>query len=186
MPFSLGHEILLQRFKNGFSIENPGKPTHADLILGVFICSRKYTRTPSLDGFRIPFRARILKWCFGKRYLDGSFARFAAYVADGSFIQEFDPLGEERESGPTGTPTVQAVKISLMSNLGMTEDQALNMPFSLAFFDHLSWLEGQGIIQIIDEKERERQTAIEKLAKASEAAVMAWRDRISGKAPCSV
>jgi hypothetical protein len=175
-PFSLGHEILFQRFGNKFSVESAEAPGIKDALTGVFICSQPYRRDVSLDGFRVPLRARI--WSKVRaRYLEEVLAMFHAYIAAHSEVPDFytkrDDSGE-----PVGTPTVQAVKISLMANLGMTEDKALNTPFSLAFWNHLSWLEGQGVIQIVDDAEKKRQAERAALAAAMEEKVMALKARL--------
>lgn len=162
-PFCLGHEILFQRFENKFSLESKEKPEISDLLKGVFICSQRYRKDFSIDAFKIPLRARIYSKLFGLPYLARAFALFSDYILAHSQIPEFYP----KDSGPrdpSGTPTIQAVKVSLMSNLGLSEDEALNTPFSLAFWNHLSWVEAQGGIQIIDDEERTRIAA----AKANE------------------
>jgi hypothetical protein len=153
-PFCMGHEILLQRFKNKFSIECKDEPGIYDLLTAVFLCSQPYKKNRSLNGFKVPFRATVMGKVFGKPYIETVKARFQQYIADHTEIPDFYSKDGHRDF--TGTPTIQAVKLSLMANMGDTEEQALNKPFSLAFWDHLGWLEGQGVIQIIDDAERAR------------------------------
>lgn len=175
-PFCLGHELLFQRFGNRFSVESKDDPAIEDLITGVFICSQPYHPSVSLDGIKLPFRARFNARLFGGDYLGNAYGLFADYIAAHTAIPDF----YSKDGGPrqvVGTPTIQAVKVSLMSNMGMSEIEALNTPFSLAFWNHLSWLEAQGSIQIIDDQERERQ----KLAKELEAKIIEIGRRIR---PC--
>ncbi len=177
-PFCIGHEILLQRFGNRFSIENNNSknpPCVEDLLTGVFVCAQPYRKDASLDEFSIPFRARILSKFFGLNYLGRAFVLFSSYIASHSDIPDFYSKSDEATETETGTPTIQAVKVSLMANLGLSEDDALNMPLSLAFWNHLSWAESQGGIQIIDEAERKRQEQ-----KATEAKAMeAWVEKLA-------
>jgi hypothetical protein len=172
LPFSLGHEILFQKFGNRFSVENRNEgdpPSIADALKGVFICSQPYHRAAGLERFSIPLRARFFA-CWFPGYCAIAFRYFHEYIVEHTEIPKFDPIGERSERN-YGTPTVQAVKVSLMANLGMTEGEALNIPFSLAFWNHLAWLEGQGAIQIIDEAEKKRRSEIQLNVDALEARI---------------
>lgn len=151
LPFCLGYEILFQRFGNKFSVECDKKPELIDLFTGVFICSRPYHKNSSLNGFSIPWRA---KW-LGAAYLEKAKAMFHQYVAAHTELPDFYTKGDDNHE-PIGSPTVQVVKVSLMANLHLSEMDALNKPFSLAFWDHLRFMESQGGIQIIDEAEKEK------------------------------
>lgn len=162
-PFSLGHELLFQRFKNKFSLESAEPPTEEDMLHGVWICAQEYHPRASMDGFKIPLAARIWRRILGPAYVKTAFNRFKEYIAAHTEVPEFY-IKEEQESDPSGVATIQAVKISLMANMGLSELDALNTPFSLAFWNHLSWLAAQGRIQIVDEAElakREQAKALE-------------------------
>ncbi len=167
-PFCLGHEILFQRFGNRFSVESNEAPRIEDCLTGVFICSQPYHNEASLEGFKIPMRARLVAKFFGPLYIANAFDLFSRYIAAHTEIPDFYSKGDSDSKEEVGTPTVQAVKVSLMSNLGLSEDEALNVPFSLAFWNHLSWAEAQGGIQIIDEAETKRQAEMLARAKALE------------------
>jgi hypothetical protein len=163
-PFCLGHEILFQRFGNKFSLESKETPTVYDLLTGVFICSQPFGNDVSLDDFYIPWRVR---WLARKNTIATAFNRFAEYIAAHSEIPEFSTEEAEQAGGkPYGTPTIQAVKVSLMSNLGLSEMDALNTQFSLAFWNHLAWAETQGSLRIVDEIERKRQAEEAALAES--------------------
>lgn len=151
-PFCLGHELLFQRFGNKFSIESIESPTIEDMLTGVYICSQPYLPTVSMDGFKIPFGARIKAKIFGRAYLENAFRQFRKYIDDHTEIPEFYVKDDAPEDS-NGVATIQAVKVSLMSNMGMPEIHALNVSFSLAFWNHLTWLAAQGIIKIVDAEE---------------------------------
>ncbi len=156
LPFSLGHEIALQRFKNKFSIEKNEAPGMDDLLTGVFICSQPYSPKISINNFKVPFRVRILAKLLGHQYILKAFEEFGRYIKAHTETPDFYSKDDEARE-PCGAPTVQAVKVSLMANLGMSESEALNMPFNLAFWNHLTHLEAHGAIQIIDDAEIQRQ-----------------------------
>lgn len=150
-PFCLGHEILFQRFGNKFSIESKEEPTVEDLLTGVHICAQPYSKDVSLDGFSIPFRVRLFSKLMGIKYVANAFLLFSNYIATHSVIPDFFAK-ETGQSDRHGAPTIQSVKVSLMANLGLSEDDSLNTPFGLAFWNHLTWAEAQGSIQIMDDE----------------------------------
>lgn len=168
LPFCLGHEILFQRFGIKFSIEKGERPEFGDVAKAVHICSKPYSRNATMDDFEIPFRAKILSTFLGHQYLNAAFNLFHEYLAEHTDVPDFYQKDDGTQA-KCGAPTVQAVKVSLMSNLGMGEDEALNTPFSLAFWNHLTYMEPQGVIQIIDEAEVNRITELKKCEAAIEA-----------------
>lgn len=173
-PFCLGHEILFQRFGNRFSIESKEAPQMEDCLTGVFICSQPYQKENSLDGFKIPLRARLTAKFFGMSYLETAFDLFSNYIAAHTEIPDFYSKGDDAPA-EVGTPTIQAVKVSLMANLGLSEEEALNTPLSLAYWNCLAWSEAQGGIQIIDEAERKNQA--QQLAEAK--AMEVWIEKLA-------
>ena len=179
--FCLGHEILLQRFGNRFSVEkrNPENPPDStDLPLAVYICSRPYSQDFSFDGFRIPLRARVWNSLFGQAYLEKAVAIFHKYIAAHTEVPEFYELGEESDKKPCGTPMVQSVKVSLEANLGRSTEKSLNTSFSLAFWDHLTFYANQGQIQIIDEAEKARIAEEEKIRAETEAQIEELKQKL--------
>lgn len=176
-PFCLGHEILFQRFKNRFSVESEEPPQIEDLLTGVFICSQRYSKDVSLDYFSVPLRVKLYARLFGPSYLGRAFALFSNYIASHTALPHFDSVEDDGKREPMGAPTVQVVKVSLMGNLGLSEDEALNTPFGLAFWNHLSWAEMQGHIKIIDEEEMAKIEA----AKAFESQVEEMREKLQAR-----
>jgi hypothetical protein len=174
-PFCLGHEILFQRFGNKFSVECSEDPSLVDLLTGVFICSQPYTHAVSLDNFAIPIRVRLFGKLMGYAYLKKAAESFARYIADHTEIPHFDVDerggGDEDVEEHLGTPSLQAVKISLMANLGLSEMEALNTPFSLAFWNHLSFCEYKRALTILDAKAVEREKALDEAWAGMEEAV---------------
>lgn len=167
MPFSLGHELLFQKFGNKFSIESKEDPSIHDLMTGVFLCSRPYSPDVSLEDFKIPFAARFWGWILGRAYINRAYSAFAEYIAEHTEIPEFYAKDSPKQN--TGTPTIHAVKISLEEHLHRPTMEAWNTSFSLAFWDHLAWLESQGAIQIVDEADRKRQAHAKAMAEKVDA-----------------
>lgn len=162
-PFCLGHEILLQRAKSSLSAFSEVTPSAKHLPFALYICARPYSPNLSPRGFRISWKMRLALALSGKGGDWKAIVRFVDYVRAHLAVPDF--YRTDSSSGIFGTPTIQAVKVSLMSNLGMSEAEALNMPYSLAYWNHLAWAEAQGLIQIIDDEELKRQqlaTALEK------------------------
>jgi hypothetical protein len=185
-PFCLGHEILFQRFGNKFSVESQEEPTLVDLLTGVFICSQPYTHGVTLDNFSIPIRVRLFSKLVGYSYLKKAAEQFARYIADHTEIPHFDldARADDEVTESLGTPTLQAVKISLMANLGLSEMEALNTPFSMAFWNHLSFCEYKRALTILDAKAVEREKALdeawEKMAEKVEQAAAELRREVLG------
>ena len=62
-PFSLGHELLFQRFGVNFSVESKDAPRYEDLILGVLLCSQEFDQALlSLQSRGLPHRIKFWAW----------------------------------------------------------------------------------------------------------------------------
>jgi hypothetical protein len=180
-PFCMGHELLFQRFENRFSIESTEQPGIDDLLKAVHLCSRPYSRNSSLDDFSISLRARVWSKVFGPKYIAQAIIRFHQYIEAHTEIPEYYAK-DDPDARVCGAPTIQAVKVARMANSTLTEDEILNLPFSLAFWDHLTWLEGQGQIQIIDDAERERQKQLDEDYKRLEKRINEVAERLRAEA----
>lgn len=158
-PFCLGHDLLFQRFNVGFSPSIPAAPSYDDLIFSTLVCSRPATDAMKFFESRNAWlKIKLWGWRCGAFDAVGKVQLFQEYINDHAQLPDIIVI--ERNSGDfsdTGTPTIQAVKVSLMANLGMSESEALNTPYALAFWNHYAWAEARGAIQIVDDKERERQ-----------------------------
>lgn len=178
-PFALGHEILLQRYRNRFSIESTDEPGIRDLLIGVHVCSQRVERV-TLENFRIPIKVKAYSQFLGPSYLNNALSLFRCYIIEHATIPDFvqDAAGG---GGGGGAPLIQAVKTSLMANLSLSEIEALNTPFALAFWNHLSFLESRGEeyrnLRIIDEAELERR----KIADKAKAEAEPWIEEMRKK-----
>ena len=161
LPFSLGHQILLERFDSAYSIFSTEPKTFADLILSVFICSQTYER--ALAALASPWRTlRFRLWGIrcGKKWNPLTTARsFESYIASGTQTPNF--AATESGGSQPGSPFPQWVKVNLMAHLGLSETEALNKPYSLAVWDYLTYWESQGKGQIVtDDFDRDVEAAV--------------------------
>lgn len=175
-PFCLGHELLLQRFANKFSVESKETPGIFDLLTAVFICGHEYRPDFTLDRFSIPWRARWGARIFGKPYVKQAFKSFSAYIAEHTRAPEFYEI-ESGDGSRGGAPMVQSIKVALMQELGISELDALRMPFGLALWNFISMAEAKNLVRIVGERERQMMAA----AATNEAGLMELKAKMFPK-----
>jgi len=136
-PFTLGHQLLLERFNSPFVTGGPAP--FAELIFAVAVCSRPYAEAVAwLHSRRAPWQM----WLWGKRILLAvsaghdlikSHQTFCRYLEDGSRGPHvnFEP-GDTKECG---APLVAMIKWHLQKH-GATETEALNKPWGQALWDY--------------------------------------------------
>lgn len=157
-PYTLGHDILLGAFESGFCRDVRTKPTFDDLLISVWICSHD-THEKATRSFLRPF-AKFRIWLWGK--LCGKFDIGEAFVSFGEYIAEHttEPeywIEKHSDSGgaPSGNPYSQFLKVVMMRDLGMTEQQALDTSYSAAEMGFLTTLESAGKIRMFSDSDRE-------------------------------
>jgi len=166
-PFSLGHYLLLQRFDCAFVRDDGGAVDRSDLILGVLVCSMSYSEfTKFVDQKN--FLREVAKW--GKKMGFDTVVNwqkpaklFQAYLKAGVPEPDYISL-EPLES--VGAGWTQNLKITLMTRLGHTEAEALDMPLSCALADYYKLAESEGMIRLLTAEDR---AMAEANAKAMEA-----------------
>jgi hypothetical protein len=177
-PLSLGHIILLKGCDCAFVADGERPATIEDLILGLVICSQTYEDASdfleALDDpppwwSRLNRSQRVLrKW--GNRVRSAvrrdkefsiyeRFAMFQRHIASGSSMPRFWILKESSEQ--SSAPWYQNVKLALMSQLGYSETQALNMPLQVAFQDYFRHAEASGTIRLYSDAENELEDKME-------------------------
>lgn len=156
-PFSLGHWLLLSRFDNSFLT---GRATGVDdIILAILVCSMsfeeglKFLSAPDREE-QITSWSKKLKHKFRQEGQTLDFAEkaelFKAYFDAGMVIPNYSAT--ESGTASVGSPWPQVLKLTLMSELGMTETDVLNRPLRLSWWDYLGWreLNNKGIKLIAD------------------------------------
>lgn len=181
-PYSLGHELLFQRFDVNFSNESSKAPWHDDLILGTLLCSHDYAGALSaLTSSWLPLRLRLWAYRCGKFDVKEKVQMFATYVADATRLPLYDSLREPDPDKPVimpGSPSVQSIKVTLMSEFGLSEIEALNTPYSLAIWNYLTFQENRGYVHIVTEKDLEERARLEEQKKILDPKVTEWANRV--------
>ena len=137
-PFSVGHQIILQRFESAFVCG--ATPTFEDLIFGIAICSRSYPG--ALRFLDSPLSSIWLRWwgfkiwiaVLGGLNLAKSGAVFAAYVQSGS-TYPCVKFKESKNIHEIRVPLVATVKTFLI-RCGHSEAEALAKPYGLALWEY--------------------------------------------------
>lgn len=147
-PFSLGHYLLLQRFGCAFVQETPGQATLEDLVLGVLICSMTHRAFLAFIEQK-DFRKQVTDW--GKRVGLTDYQEkaelFRQYLKQGLHEPDYISLKPQEDAK---SDWAQNLKITLMTRLNYSEDQALELPLSQALSDYYKLAESEGIIRLLD------------------------------------
>lgn len=155
-PLSLGHVILMERF--GCALVTGGEPTFADLALGVLICSLTYE--DFLAFLNQPdCRKEIQGWgkTIGLTDLAGKFQLFRDYLDESMAEPAYVKLRDFDESTPGDWK--HNLKVTLMSQLGWTEDRAMNGPLRAALADFYQFAQTEGILRLVQAGEKEEADA---------------------------
>lgn len=178
LPLSIGHLILLKRFGSEFVLG--GNQTPDDLFLSVLICSQnfesgnqirfddKLARKLSHWGKEITLGPKRFMRCRSTVPFDfaDAFNRFDAYLAAGGFGfagEKLHPLCIDKKSESyqveaIGTPPEIMSLTALMTDLGMTFNEAINFPY--VFGRHLlaANSERKGGIRVLDREKWESES----------------------------
>lgn len=153
-PFCLGHYTLLAHpsIDCAFVSDEALSPTQADLIVGVLICSKTWEQ-----GMQFIDRGKfgeVAKWAeeTGPFDLAEKSKLFKEYIETGSEMPKFIEMDDEPRK-PSGAHWVQAVKLCLMSSVGYTESQVMNIPLRQAFADYFKYAESQGLVRLMTAEE---------------------------------
>lgn len=173
-PFCIGYALLLQRFECE-PVQNLDQ-----LVRAVLICSRpvadagqvleEVTSLQLADWARkIGATKKAGKRAGGKAGTSFNAAEKIALFHD--YISEHSHHGpkivQEEELDLSDTPFLQHLKITLMSRLQYSAQEALELPFSLALWDYYSFWETRGRAEIVGE----RRTAMHDLANSMDQAI---------------
>jgi len=163
-PFSAGHLVLLHRIESAFVVG--GIPALSDLVASVFICSLNFRDgIESLGSDEVD--ALMGKWQrdVGEFDFVEKCRLFARYIEEGSAEPAwFAPQG----GGSIAVPKVQVVKVRLLSEFHMSEDEFLDRPWSLSLWDYYTLYALEGAIKLtepgsIEEAQNVAQALAEKL-----------------------
>lgn len=150
-PFTLGHQLLLERFESSFALGSTKEPTYEDLILSVFLCSFTWERAVKVLSSRfLKLRLKLWGWFCGSFDVAEAMDFFARYLGAHSKQPDY---WVEQKSGPSnsGVPFIQFLKVKLEQDLGYTEAEALGTPYQIAIWNYLTFLESKGVIKFVSQ-----------------------------------
>lgn len=165
LPFSLGHELLLQRFDSPFALESKETPILADLFTAVWICSHDFDTAVARFWLQ-ETQDEMAAW--GEEL--GAFDPFAKvkllsdYIAQSTKEPDFW-RGEGSNGKPPGAPWIQTLILANMK-LGYSRTEALALPYSLAEWNFAWEAEQVGAVNIWTDRDYALQEAANKAEEA--------------------
>jgi hypothetical protein len=179
-PFTLGHYILLSRLGNKIVAEDdkPGLDDLIEAVWVCALEYREAVdaiktnsllqRSPLARLFRVPDSIAQNHWVFrpwrvsvekvAKRWqkkigctsLVDETKAFVAYMKDGARHPTVASVHGSGDNSPDCLPFVQRVKVALLSQTTLTEDQILNRSWSLCLWDYFTLKAIEGNIRFVD------------------------------------
>jgi hypothetical protein len=165
----------------GLEGETPADAVIKDLIPAVCICSMTYEEflralheniktikvldeKGTLVTHEIPFDRYMADW--GRYIKKGiragaidsidAYANFKKHIQDSFKVPQFWDEAKQSTGAGSGSNWAETLKYLLVSELGYTESQALNMPLAKAFADNIKFLEARGLVRLMSESEIEQ------------------------------
>lgn len=173
-PFSFGHFIILRRFNVGFVSDEEAKLTLEDIIFSIYVCSHTYREceekiyrgkwTKEVTEWGIEVRKQIQKSVpEGKTiesvYIDfGDIASlFTAYIEHHTVRPMFKVrhVGE-REPMEANAEWYEGILKVLMGKCGYSHDEVMDLSFSRALYEYLSYKEQRGEITFLNDKQEQQ------------------------------
>jgi hypothetical protein len=172
LPLSIGHLILLNRIESAFV--SPGQECSIeDLALSILICSLNYKdglalfEDTGLPSFMLAWHDKIagVSWLtkigikqpiaidFKQKSLE-----FSEYISRHSKAP-FYSYGEG-DFQSTDCPPVQIVRVSLMKELGISDEQIMDRPWALCLWDFITLKALAGHVKIINRADMEEKQAM--------------------------
>jgi len=160
----LGHIFLMRRFDCKFSADDPATMGAIDdLLLGVAICCRSYETFLEFIYDTDEFN----KWCktWGKyitkkikkdktfNVID-QFMLFKEYMKSGIIIPKYWETNNDNQL-ISGAHWTQSIFNVLISDLGYSQSEALNVPVAKAMNDYYKYLERTGMVNLMRDDEIE-------------------------------
>jgi hypothetical protein len=150
-PFTLGHDILLGVFESGFCRDVKTAPTCEDLLISTWICSFQNYQAV-WEQLQNPALGKVLrKWGKSCGYFDvgEAFIAFSKYIHSHTLEPNYWVEDSGRGGRASDMPFSQFLKVTLMREFGMKEQEALDTPFAQAHWNYLTFLESNGGIRFM-------------------------------------
>lgn len=147
--------MVLDALDNPFSPTAPMEACLADLVPAVWTCANTFES--AVAWFNSPWLGlRLWLWRlqWRKFVTEEKCQLFRSYIEDATSDMPQAWLEDGFEHGRSkGIPFPQAIKVSLMSRLHLTESQALNHPVGLAVWDHVTFMAQNSNVDVVSQEE---------------------------------
>jgi hypothetical protein len=170
-PFSLQHYFLLSREANAFVADADSEAGLQDLIVGVLICSRRWSESEFedyVDSGECQLDAEILGEAVGKQMAEdrSAFDLPAKIQLLDEYIKAHSqcPIYADNHdvTDTSGSHWSQNILLCLTGKLGYERSDALNCPLPQALADYFKYAESQGLITLLPEWEVDQIREMEK------------------------
>jgi len=165
-PFSIGHHLILSRFKS--PIIDGGAAEPDDVLFAVWVCGHTYEdaieklATGEVEREMKRWQRAMNRWqWFGLNPM-----LFSEYVAKVKLLRDhveaacrIPNLFTDGKDSDIGSPTIQVLRVTLQRDLHLSDTEILNRPLSQCWWDISTMIElgGKGKIISRDEyKEQQR------------------------------
>ena len=163
-PFSLGHYFLMKRFECKFAEEDSNiTGGFDDILLAIAICSRNYEQFLEWIDSKEEFDSWCTEWgmqmhkALKKNSINvlEHIDQFRLYMRDSIMIPKVWNNKDSEAETRSGSHWSQNIYTVLVSKLGYSQTEALNIPLSQAFYDFYKYLENEGVVTFMEEWELE-------------------------------
>lgn len=183
-PFTLGHALLLQRLESPF-LSGGRRPDGTDLALAVLVCSVPWERAArQAEGRILGWRMRWLR--VPVENIWGGVRAFQDYLREAHDGPEFWVRDQGGQKSPLRAPFYQTLKLTQMTQFHKSEREALSTPLRLALWDHAALFESKGVIELLDEKQKDLISQVRRAQKTAQTAARAASQKNTDSTPkCS-
>jgi hypothetical protein len=168
-PYSLGHEIMLQRFRSPFVLDpereeglpDPRIPQVQDLFLAVAICCQHFDEVRAFFTSN-QIDSQISKWAKQCGQFDPApiMVELQEYIVKGSDIPPFRLIKNRQRSRRGGAPWIAIIFYTLTRWLHFSRTEALNCPYGLAQWLYCIHWERDGGLQLVTQEDEDTEAAI--------------------------
>jgi len=153
-PYSVGHELILQRQANPLAIGGGVELRH--LLEAVLICSQTWKENDRMasDPF-IGLKLRLWKFRVRRENLPAAVQHFRRYREHGTLSPPCSSPIQKRTGRKPGSPFMARLALFLFQEVGVAERDLYDYPLGLAQFLWAAHWEGQGCLNVQNQGEME-------------------------------
>ena len=167
-PFCIGHAILLSKHGSPIAKLWSGNEQDdvqiglGDIAFAVWICSNRATYSMAKIGsFWSRFAIANLSKRIARDNPSGTIEQFIEYIRLGFSSPR---LKIPDKSKRCGAPLMSVLKVFLISKMHRTEDEAINTPVELAFWDQAAYMESEGRVDFWTDRDSELESVAKRLS----------------------